>query len=136
MCVFRKAKRSGSNIFAMFSQRQIQEFKEAFGIIDNDKDGIITAPDLKKAFEVSFEDIKSFINVKFHLNWCITIDLVFPDYMETMVCLLCQRKSHFLGHLLAHLLDKGTKSNGTLPHNRLLRRSLPLTKKYFVLPRQ
>merc|ERR1712004_430653 len=31
--------------------KQIQEFKEAFGIIDNDKDGIITAPDLKKAFE-------------------------------------------------------------------------------------
>merc|ERR1712228_1078595 len=36
---------------SLFSQKQIQEFKEAFGIIDNDKDGIITAPDLKKAFE-------------------------------------------------------------------------------------
>merc|ERR1712115_216111 len=35
----KKAKRSGSNIFAMFSQRQIQEFKEAFGIMDADKDG-------------------------------------------------------------------------------------------------
>merc|ERR1712173_521308 len=34
-----------------FSQKQIQEFKEAFGIIDNDKDGMDTAPDLKKAFE-------------------------------------------------------------------------------------
>merc|ERR1739849_51195 len=45
------AKKSGSNIFSLFSQKQIQEFKEAFGIIDNDKDGIITAPDLKKAFE-------------------------------------------------------------------------------------
>ena len=49
----KKAKKSGSNIFSLFSQKQIQEFKEAFGIIDNDKDGIITAPDLKKAFEVS-----------------------------------------------------------------------------------
>ena len=48
----KKAKKSGSNIFSLFSQKQIQEFKEAFGIIDNDKDGIITAPDLKKAFEV------------------------------------------------------------------------------------
>merc|ERR1712107_965417 len=47
----KKAKKSGSNIFSLFSQKQIQEFKEAFGIIDNDKDGIITAPDLKKAFE-------------------------------------------------------------------------------------
>ena len=46
----RKAKRSGSNIFALFSQKQIQEFKEAFGIMDTDKDGIITASDLKNAF--------------------------------------------------------------------------------------
>merc|ERR1711936_1419081 len=44
----KKAKKSGSNIFSLFSQKQIQEFKEAFGIIDCDKDGIITAPDLKK----------------------------------------------------------------------------------------
>eukprot|EP00095_Tigriopus_kingsejongensis_P008692 snap_masked-scaffold483_size159862-processed-gene-0.10 protein:Tk08692 transcript:snap_masked-scaffold483_size159862-processed-gene-0.10-mRNA-1 annotation:"myosin light chain" len=46
----RKAKRSGSNIFALFSQKQIQEFKEAFGIMDQDKDGIITASDLVAAF--------------------------------------------------------------------------------------
>merc|ERR1711915_538912 len=46
----RKAKKSGSNIFALFSQKQIQEFKEALGIIDVDKDGIITANDLKAAF--------------------------------------------------------------------------------------
>jgi len=46
----KKAKKSGSNIFALFSQKQIQEFKEAFGIIDVDKDGIITQNDLKAAF--------------------------------------------------------------------------------------
>jgi Ca2+-binding EF-hand superfamily protein len=46
----KKAKKSGSNIFTLFSQKQIQEFKEAFGIIDADKDGIITANDLKAAF--------------------------------------------------------------------------------------
>eukprot|EP00090_Calanus_glacialis_P007177 TRINITY_DN1563_c0_g1_i1.p1 TRINITY_DN1563_c0_g1~~TRINITY_DN1563_c0_g1_i1.p1 ORF type:complete len:158 (-),score=48.84 TRINITY_DN1563_c0_g1_i1:90-563(-) len=46
----KKAKKSGSNIFALFSQKQIQEFKEAFGIIDVDKDGIITPNDLKAAF--------------------------------------------------------------------------------------
>jgi len=46
----KKAKKSGSNVFSMFSQKQIQEFKEAFGIIDNDKDGIVTASDLKNAF--------------------------------------------------------------------------------------
>eukprot|EP00094_Tigriopus_californicus_P000001 TCALIF_00001-PA protein Name:"Similar to Myosin regulatory light chain 2 (Bombyx mori)" AED:0.21 eAED:0.21 QI:0/0.75/0.8/0.8/1/1/5/228/165 len=46
----KKAKRSGSNIFALFSQKQIQEFKEAFGIMDQDKDGIITSSDLVAAF--------------------------------------------------------------------------------------
>jgi len=46
----KKAKRSGSNIFQLFPSKQIQEFKEAFGIIDADKDGVITAPDLKAAF--------------------------------------------------------------------------------------
>ena len=48
--VFRKAKKSGSNIFAMFSQRQIQEFKEAFGIMDCDKNGLLSADDLVSAF--------------------------------------------------------------------------------------
>ena len=74
----KKAKKSGSNIFSLFSQKQIQEFKEAFGIIDNDKDGIITAPDLKKAFEVS---------AHFRVTtrkWCITIALGFL-FMKSMV---------------------------------------------------
>merc|ERR1712179_839963 len=46
----KKAKKGGSNIFALFSQKQIQEFKEAFGIMDTDKDGILSASDLKNAF--------------------------------------------------------------------------------------
>ena len=45
----RKAKKD-TNIFALFSQKQIQEFKEAFGIMDTDKDGIISSSDLKAAF--------------------------------------------------------------------------------------
>lgn len=45
----KKAKKE-INIFQYFSQKQIQEFKEAFGIMDVDKDGIITASDLKTAF--------------------------------------------------------------------------------------
>merc|ERR1712153_261351 len=39
----KKAKKSGSNVFALFSQRQIQEFKEAFGIMDADKDGLLSS---------------------------------------------------------------------------------------------
>merc|ERR1712088_687911 len=46
----KKAKKSGSNIFAMFSQRQIQEFKEAFGIMDCVKNGLLSADDLVSAF--------------------------------------------------------------------------------------
>ena len=37
----KKAKKSGSNIFSLFSQKQIQEFKEAFGMIDANRDGFI-----------------------------------------------------------------------------------------------
>lgn len=33
--------------FSVFDQTQIQEFKEAFNIIDQDKDGIISPDDLK-----------------------------------------------------------------------------------------
>ena len=39
-----------SLVYSRTSQKQIQEFKEAFGIIDVDKDGIITQNDLKAAF--------------------------------------------------------------------------------------
>ena len=38
--------RSTSNVFAMFTQNQIAEFKEAFSFIDSDKDGIINKNDL------------------------------------------------------------------------------------------
>merc|ERR1712223_1352894 len=46
----KKAKKSGSNVLALFSQRQIQEFKEAFGIMDADKDGLLSSSDLVAAF--------------------------------------------------------------------------------------
>ena len=39
-----------SNIFAMFDQSQIQEFKEAFNIIDQNRDGFITSDDLRDMF--------------------------------------------------------------------------------------
>jgi Ca2+-binding EF-hand superfamily protein len=42
-------KRSGSEV-AQFDQRTIQEFKEAFGIMDQNKDGIIDKGDLKDLY--------------------------------------------------------------------------------------
>ncbi|XP_011873660.1 PREDICTED: myosin regulatory light chain 2 [Vollenhovia emeryi] len=47
----RKAKRSGSSVFSMFSQKQVAEFKEAFQLMDADKDGIIGKNDLRAAFD-------------------------------------------------------------------------------------
>jgi len=46
----KKAQRATSNVFAMFEQQQVQEFKEAFGLLDQDRDGTISADDLKEVF--------------------------------------------------------------------------------------
>jgi len=42
----KRAQRATSNVFAMFDQAQIQEFKEAFNMIDQDRDGFISKEDL------------------------------------------------------------------------------------------
>ena len=47
----RRAQRSGSNVFAMFTQHQVQEFKEAFQLIDQDKDGFISKADIRATFD-------------------------------------------------------------------------------------
>uniref|UniRef100_A0A8C4NLY4 Myosin, light chain 9a, regulatory n=1 Tax=Eptatretus burgeri TaxID=7764 RepID=A0A8C4NLY4_EPTBU len=39
--------RATSNVFAMFDQTQIQEFKEAFNVIDQNRDGFIDREDLQ-----------------------------------------------------------------------------------------
>merc|ERR1712180_494429 len=43
----KRAMRATSNVFAMFDQAQIQEFKEAFNMIDQNRDGFIDGEDLK-----------------------------------------------------------------------------------------
>jgi Ca2+-binding EF-hand superfamily protein len=42
----KRAQRATSNVFAMFDQAQIQEFKEAFNMIDQNRDGFICKEDL------------------------------------------------------------------------------------------
>ncbi|XP_067268670.1 myosin regulatory light chain 2, atrial isoform isoform X1 [Pseudorasbora parva] len=44
------AQRGSSNVFSMFEQSQIQEFKEAFGCIDQNRDGVINKSDLKETY--------------------------------------------------------------------------------------
>uniref|UniRef100_H3AZT5 Myosin light chain 7 n=1 Tax=Latimeria chalumnae TaxID=7897 RepID=H3AZT5_LATCH len=46
----KQAQRSSSNVFSMFEQSQIQEFKEAFSCIDQNRDGIISKSDLRETY--------------------------------------------------------------------------------------
>jgi len=46
----RRPQRKTSNVFAMFDQNQIQEFKQAFDMIDTNKDQMITKEDLQEIF--------------------------------------------------------------------------------------
>jgi len=46
----KKVTRKTSNVFAMFDQNQIKEFKEAFSMIDNNSDGVIDANDLTELY--------------------------------------------------------------------------------------
>ncbi|XP_023261828.1 myosin regulatory light chain 2, atrial isoform [Seriola lalandi dorsalis] len=46
----RGGQKSCSNVFSMFEQSQIQEFKEAFGCIDQDRDGVIKKQDLRETY--------------------------------------------------------------------------------------
>ncbi|XP_077991990.1 myosin regulatory light chain 2, smooth muscle major isoform-like [Glandiceps talaboti] len=46
----KRAQRATSNVFAMFDQSQIQEFKEAFTLIDQNRDGFIDKEDLHDMF--------------------------------------------------------------------------------------
>jgi len=59
--------RRGSNVFAMFSQNQVQVFKEAFNMIDQDKDGFISKNDIRQTFDslgrlCTEEELTSMIN--------------------------------------------------------------------------
>jgi len=46
----KKKQKNPSNVFSMFEKSQLQEFKEAFGMIDNNRDGTICAADLKGTY--------------------------------------------------------------------------------------
>ncbi|KAI0209680.1 Myosin regulatory light chain, striated muscle, 25 kDa [Lamellibrachia satsuma] len=47
----KRAQRATSNVFALFNQAQIQEFKEAFTMMDQNRDGIIDTEDLGCIFQ-------------------------------------------------------------------------------------
>lgn len=45
-----RARRELSGFFSMFQAPQVQQFKEAFQLIDHDKDGWVSESDLKEIF--------------------------------------------------------------------------------------
>merc|ERR1711915_485102 len=47
----KKAKKGGSNVFDMFTQKQVAEFKEGFQIMDRDRDGVVDKNDLRATFD-------------------------------------------------------------------------------------
>jgi len=53
----KRAQRATSNVFAMFDQAQIQEFKEAFNMIDQNHDGFIDKEDLHDMLASLGEDL-------------------------------------------------------------------------------
>ena len=70
----KKVERASSNVFAMFDQKQIQEFKEAFGIIDVDKDQTISEADIAATWQslgknVSAADVASMAKVRHSLPY-------------------------------------------------------------------
>merc|ERR1712055_795369 len=47
----KKAKKSGSNVFDMFTQAQVAEFKDGFAIMDRDHDGVLSKEDIRGVYD-------------------------------------------------------------------------------------
>lgn len=45
-----RARREPSGVFSLFQPQQVQQFKEAFQLIDHDRDGWVNENDLKEIF--------------------------------------------------------------------------------------
>ncbi len=45
-----RSRREPSGVFSLFQPQQIQQFKEAFSLIDQDRDGLVGERDLKDTF--------------------------------------------------------------------------------------
>lgn len=66
-----RARREPSGVFSLFQAPQIQQFKEAFQLIDHDKDGWVNESDLKEIF-TSLGNVAIGVFLRFHF-----FDLIF-----------------------------------------------------------
>jgi hypothetical protein len=69
-----RARREPSGVFSLFQAPQIQQFKEAFQLIDHDKDGWVNESDLKEIFT----SLGTMENM--HLSFWIEIDTPSRNY--------------------------------------------------------
>lgn len=58
----KRAQRATSNVFAMFDQAQIAEFKEAFNMIDQNHDGFIDKEDLHDMLASLGKTVKRYLS--------------------------------------------------------------------------
>lgn len=84
----KRAQRATSNVFAMFDQAQIQEFKEAFNMIDQNRDGFIDKEDLHDML-ASLGDLlynlRRYSNLYFANLGCSIGKNPTDDYLEGMM---------------------------------------------------
>ncbi|CAI5649706.1 unnamed protein product [Oreochromis niloticus] len=88
----RGGQKSSSNVFSMFEQSQIQEFKEAFGCIDQDRDGVIKKQDLKETYaqlgklNVKEEELDEMLNEgKGPINFTVFLTLFGEKLSDTIL---------------------------------------------------
>ncbi|XP_050931075.1 myosin regulatory light chain 2, atrial isoform isoform X1 [Lates calcarifer] len=141
----RGGQKSCSNVFSMFEQSQIQEFKEAFGCIDQDRDGVIKKQDLKETYAQlgilftykSLLKIKMFYlcNLPFVLHLLLYICLNWLCvHLLVCVCVCVSGKLNVKDEELDEMLNEGKgpinftvfltlfgeKLNGTDPEDTIL----------------
>lgn len=63
----KRPQRATSNVFAMFDQSQIQEFKEAFNMIDQNRDGFVDKEDLHDML-ASLGELATFLKLRMSSN--------------------------------------------------------------------
>ncbi|KYN26933.1 Myosin regulatory light chain sqh [Trachymyrmex cornetzi] len=127
----KRAQRATSNVFAMFDQAQIAEFKEAFNMIDQNHDGFIDKEDLHDMLaSLAYFYPKDISNTSWKL--CGRFGFMFPSWTNIRMRLCSARDNHaYVPHLIAAGLGTGfeerrdneTRSNSL---DRLLHRSLSL----------
>lgn len=109
-----EVQRSGSNVFSMFSQKQVAEFKEGFQLMDRDKDGILSKNDLRATFDelgriAPEKELDEMIN-----------DAPGPINFTMLLTMFAERQSggNYLPPPLAHYFPNeypsGSEMNGTI----------------------